>query len=67
MIKNTIQCCKDCVAPKRHIGCHGHCPEYLGEKAMQDERRNAAIKKKKTSEAVHEVMWYGKKVVERRK
>ena len=28
-----IKCCKDCVAPKRHPGCHGVCPEYLYEKA----------------------------------
>lgn len=29
-----IKCCKDCVAPKRHPGCHGVCPEYLYEKAL---------------------------------
>ena len=21
--------CKDCVAPKRHLGCHGECKEYI--------------------------------------
>jgi hypothetical protein len=21
--------CKNCVAPKRHSGCHGHCKEYI--------------------------------------
>lgn len=32
-----IKCCKDCVAPKRHIGCHGTCKEYLDEKAADEE------------------------------
>lgn len=25
-------CCKDCVAPKRHVGCHADCQEYIDEK-----------------------------------
>ena len=29
----TISCCRYCVAPKRHPGCHGHCTEYIEEKA----------------------------------
>ena len=35
-----IKCCYGCVAPKRYPGCHGHCPEYLAEKA-QDEQKKA--------------------------
>ena len=31
-----IQCCKNCVAPKRHTACWGHCPEYLAEKEKHD-------------------------------
>ncbi len=31
-----IYSCKGCVAPKRHPGCHGSCPEYLAEKAEHD-------------------------------
>lgn len=31
-----ICCCKGCVAPKRHPGCHGSCQEYLAEKAEHD-------------------------------
>lgn len=42
--------CKDCVAPKRHPGCHDPCPEYLAQraeydrlKAIQDEKRDIGI------------------------
>lgn len=28
-----IRCCKECVPPKRHIGCHETCKKYLEEKA----------------------------------
>lgn len=34
-----ITCCKDCVAPKRHIGCHGTCKDYIREKAADAERK----------------------------
>ena len=32
-----IKCCKDCVPPKRHPGCHSQCPDYLREKAEYEE------------------------------
>ena len=28
----TITCCRYCVAPKRHPGCHSTCPEYIKER-----------------------------------
>lgn len=28
---NVFKVCKDCVPPKRHLGCHDHCPEHLAE------------------------------------
>lgn len=28
--------CRYCVAPKRHIGCHGKCQEYIDWKAEWD-------------------------------
>lgn len=28
----AIKCCKDCVPPKRHSGCHSKCEQYLKEK-----------------------------------
>lgn len=31
-----ISCCKGCVAPKRHPGCHGSCSDYIREKAEHD-------------------------------
>ena len=31
--------CRGCVAPKRYPGCHGHCPEYLAEKAKHDKAK----------------------------
>jgi hypothetical protein len=43
----AIYSCKDCVAPKRHPGCHGHCPEYLEEKARHDEQKAEADKKRR--------------------
>lgn len=38
----TIKCCLDCVAPKRHPGCHGDCPEYLQEREALDEELKKA-------------------------
>ena len=37
----SIECCHYCVAPKRYPGCHGKCPEYLKEKAENEERKAA--------------------------
>lgn len=34
-----IKCCKDCIAPKRHPGCHDVCPEYIHEKALWEEEK----------------------------
>ena len=34
-----IKCCQFCVAPKRHLGCHSDCPEYIEEKAQWEEER----------------------------
>lgn len=42
----AINCCKGCVAPKRHEACWGHCPEYLAEKAQYDARMEAERKRK---------------------
>lgn len=35
-------CCKDCVPPKRHPGCHGTCDEYLNEKAERERLKDKA-------------------------
>lgn len=36
-----ITCCRRCEAPKRHLGCHGSCPEYLAERAREDRAAKA--------------------------
>lgn len=41
-----ITCCKDCVAPKRHPGCHDYCEEYLKEKEEHERQKEAARKEK---------------------
>ena len=35
----VIKCCKECVAPKRHPGCHGTCEEYLAERAEYEKQK----------------------------
>lgn len=47
-----ISCCKNCVAPKRHLGCHSTCPEYLSEKAAHDEMMAAYAKEAKIDSAI---------------
>ena len=32
----AISCCRYCVAPERHPGCHDHCSKYIAEKAKHD-------------------------------
>ena len=34
-----INCCKDCVPPKRHTACWGTCPEYIAEKEAEAQRK----------------------------
>ena len=34
-----ISCCKNCIAPKRHLGCHDTCEEYQKEKAKHEIRK----------------------------
>lgn len=38
----SIKCCKDCVAPKRHPGCHATCKEYIDEKAQLEKDKEKA-------------------------
>ena len=33
----SISCCKNCVAPKRHSGCHSNCEDY--KKAKEDNEK----------------------------
>lgn len=38
-MNHPIVCCKSCIAPKRHPGCHGHCPEYIAERAVYEAQK----------------------------
>ena len=48
----AIQCCKDCVAPKRYPGCHGKCQEYIEEKAQYDHLKGEYKKKADITHAI---------------
>ena len=42
----AIYSCMNCVAPKRHPGCHDRCAEYLKEKTQHDALKEAEYKRK---------------------
>ena len=48
-----MKCCKHCVPPKRHPGCHDHCPEYAEERAVYNEKKAAADKKKAVAHSIY--------------
>lgn len=48
-----MNCCKGCVAPKRHEACWGHCPEYIAEKAEYDRRKAIMDKEKAVSIGIY--------------
>lgn len=35
----NFECCKGCVPPKRHVGCHSECEEYLKDKEELKKRK----------------------------
>lgn len=48
-----INCCHYCVAPKRHPGCHDHCPEYVAEKAEHDRLKAMDAEKRKVKNDIY--------------
>lgn len=52
MIVAVIKCCRGCVAPKRHPGCHAVCPEYLEQKAWYDKRKAELSEKNGIKQAI---------------
>lgn len=36
-----IICCKECIPPKRHTGCHQHCEEYIEQKVKLEKEKQA--------------------------
>lgn len=58
-----ITCCKDCVAPKRHIGCHSTCKDYISEKAADAERKAKEETARKLDRARTEIVMDRRDVV----
>lgn len=50
-----IHCCRNCVAPKRHIGCHGDCEEYLIERKHLDEENAKRYEEKLKKRNLYEM------------
>lgn len=46
--------CRYCTQPKRHPGCHSHCPEYLAERAEYDRCKEKLDKEKAVEYAIIE-------------
>lgn len=40
------QACKNCVAPKRHPGCHSTCPDYILDKQKKEELKEKIRREK---------------------
>ena len=49
-----IKCCSGCVAPKRHPGCHGSCPEYIQEKSGHDAKMAEEYKRRHLNQNLNE-------------
>lgn len=50
----AIKCCQNCVAPKRHTACWGHCPEYLAEKEQDEKKKDQDDLKRKVSNDIYQ-------------
>lgn len=48
----VIKCCKDCKPPKRYIGCHADCIDYIMEKAVYNAAREADNEKRRLNDAI---------------
>ena len=55
-----FECCKKCVPPKRHAGCHSNCPDYKKCKDILEERKQVISKLKDTERVRHRRTWYQK-------
>lgn len=51
---DKIKCCRYCIAPKRHVGCHGECVEYLEERKALDELSQGAYEKRRIAQNIYE-------------
>ena len=48
-----FKCCHPCVPPKRHPGCHDHCPDYAAEKAENDRLKEVDAKRSKARNDIY--------------
>ena len=48
----TIRCCTNCVPPKRHVGCHATCKDYITEKADWEAKKKLIAKDKAKSQRI---------------
>lgn len=48
----VIKCCKDCKPPKRYIGCHSDCIDYIMEKAVYNAARQSDYESRKVGDAI---------------
>ena len=48
----VITCCRGCVAPKRHPGCHSSCQEYIVQKAEHERLKKKYDEKNRISNAI---------------
>lgn len=52
---NPFECCRKCVAPKRHPGCAGHCGEYQEAREKWEAQKAHIRKEKKKEQAIESV------------
>lgn len=48
-----MKCCHGCIPPKRHPGCHDHCPEYIAEKEAHEKRKAELDREKRISAEIY--------------
>lgn len=63
----AVKCCKDCVPPKRHPGCHDHCPDYIAEQLIYDLQMAAYRKERDTALGIRDQKTRGVMRARRRK
>ena len=51
-LSKPITCCNGCIPPKRYVGCHGVCEEFITQKKEQEEYKEK-VKAKKLTESYH--------------
>ena len=50
----VIKCCMNCVAPKRHTACWGHCPEYIAEREQYENQKGQDDLKRKVGNDIYQ-------------